>query len=88
MLPVAPGDPGTAAAARATLCRRDGRRGHGRPHPYVAIGVTAGVLGSAWWWIEWEKGDAWKYFPLHGMTWGVLVGLAAWRAARRAEHAA
>jgi hypothetical protein len=55
---------------------------------HVAIGVAAGVLGSAWWWIEWEKGDAWRYFPLHGVTWGVLVGLAAWRAARRAEHAA
>jgi len=50
---------------------------------HLAIGVAAGVLGSAPWWIAWEERDAWRFFPLHGVTWGLLVGAAAWRAAGR-----
>lgn len=39
----------------------------------LGAGAAAGVLGSLWWWVEWERG----YFAiLHGVLWGVLVGLA------------
>jgi hypothetical protein len=64
-----------------------GRLGSERLAVHVAIAVVAGVVGSSWWWLEFEKGDAWKFFPLHGVVWGALVGAAAWRAARRVEHA-
>lgn len=49
---------------------------------HLAIGVAAGVLGSAPWWIGWEEWQALRFFPLHGATWGALVGVATWRMAR------
>jgi len=60
-----------------------GRQRSPRLVAYLAIGVTAGVLGSAQFWIAAVERQAWRFFPPHGATWGVLVGLAAWRVARR-----
>lgn len=38
--------------------------------------VVAGVLGSLWFWMEFEP---WYFSVLHGTIWGALVGAAAWR---------
>jgi hypothetical protein len=34
----------------------------------------AAILGSLWWWIEWQR---WYFSPLHGAIWGTLVSLGA-----------
>jgi hypothetical protein len=40
----------------------------------LAAGTAAGVLGSLWWWVAWDR----AFFALlHGVVWGALVGLAA-----------
>jgi hypothetical protein len=38
----------------------------------LIVAITAGVLGSLWFWI----GDQWYFSLLHGAVWGCLVGLA------------
>jgi hypothetical protein len=40
---------------------------------HIAAAATAGTLGSLWWWIIWET---WYFSLLHGVIWGVSVGLA------------
>jgi hypothetical protein len=54
--------------------------GAGR-RPALAFGaaIAAGVGGSLWWWIVWDR---WWFAPLHGAVWGALVGLGLARAAR------
>ncbi len=37
----------------------------------AAAVVCAGVLGSLWWWIEFEP---WYFAAIHGTVWGLLVG--------------
>ena len=54
-------------------------RAAGRPWVAIAASITAGTLGSLWWWIEWGP---WYFSLLHGSTWGVLVGLALSRTAQ------
>ncbi|HET6438250.1 MAG TPA: hypothetical protein VFG59_09330 [Anaeromyxobacter sp.] len=46
---------------------------------HLAVGVSAGILGSATFWLAWENAAAWKSFPLHGAVWGLWVGLATYR---------
>lgn len=43
----------------------------------VAIFCAAGVLGSLWWWIDWQP---WYFSLIHGTLWGLLVGTGAWHA--------
>lgn len=43
---------------------------------HVAYGVSAGVLGSLWWWTLWHR---WYFALIHGAIWGILVGLAAYK---------
>ena len=38
----------------------------------IVFGVSAGVLGSLWWWVEFGP---WYFALLHGTVWGVLVGM-------------
>ena len=42
-----------------------------RPAFALGAAVAAGVLGSLWWWIVWDR---WTFAPLHGVVWGALVG--------------
>lgn len=44
---------------------------------HLAAAVSAGILGSLWWWIGWET---WYFSILHGALWGLLVGIGAWKA--------
>jgi hypothetical protein len=37
----------------------------------VIAGCAAGVFGSLWWWISWER---WYFSVLHGAIWGALAG--------------
>ena len=52
-------------------------RGQNRLAEHLVAGVSAGILGSLWWWIAWET---WYFSILHGALWGVLVGVGAWKA--------
>ena len=45
----------------------------------LAAGVFSGFLGSLWWWSGWKL---WYLSLLHGMVWGVLVGISVWRFAK------
>jgi len=45
---------------------------------------ASGVLGSLYWWIEWET---WYLSPFHGVIWGVPVGLATAHALRKLSTA-
>jgi len=49
-----------------------------RPWFAIAFSISAGTLGSLWWWIEWGP---WYFSLLHGSIWGLLVGLALSRTA-------
>lgn len=53
--------------------------------PALAFGaaVAAGVLGSLWWWIVWER---WTFALLHGVVWGALVGAGLAVARARPEQ--
>jgi hypothetical protein len=48
----------------------------------VLAASIAGIGGSLWWWISWER---WYFSLLHGAIWGVTVGLATWSAFGRRE---
>lgn len=56
------------------LCFRKSHDGLGT---HLLAAVSAGILGSLWWWIGWEP---WFFSLLHGTLWGVLVGFGAWKA--------
>jgi hypothetical protein len=43
----------------------------------TVCGVSAGVLGSAWFWSEFEP---WYFATIHGTIWGLLVGAGVQRA--------
>jgi hypothetical protein len=42
----------------------------------LACAIAAGVLGSLWFWIDSEP---WYFSPIHGLIWGVLVGVGIGR---------
>lgn len=46
---------------------------------HVLCASAGGILGSLWWWIEFEP---WYFSLLHGAIWGVFVGAGAWSACR------
>jgi hypothetical protein len=54
----------------------------GRRMPIMVAAVCAGVLGSLWWWIEFEP---WYFAAIHGSVWGLLVGWATTRLSRPHE---
>lgn len=54
------------------------------PLECVLFTSASGVLGSLYWWIAWES---WYLSPLHGVIWGVPVGLATADALRRLSTA-
>jgi hypothetical protein len=52
---------------------------------HLLAASIAGIGGSAWWWVSWER---WYFSLLHGGIWGVAVGLAAWSALRHRDEMA
>jgi hypothetical protein len=49
---------------------------------HVAYAVSAGVLGSLWWWVDIQP---WYFSLIHGTLWGSLVALGTYAATRRAR---
>ncbi len=49
---------------------------------HAACGACAGVLGSLWFWSEFEP---WYFAIIHGIIWGLFVGTGAYRAGEDAK---
>ena len=65
---------GAAYGLLSLLAARSGKSGR---EVTVAMFCAAGVLGSLWWWIDWQP---WYFSLIHGTLWGFLVGTGAWHA--------
>jgi len=50
---------------------------------HLGAAISAGILGSLWWWIGWET---WHFSILHGALWGLLVGVGGWKASEGGQR--